>query len=860
MRTSTKVGWLLAAFVALATSISPDHRAVAQSAPAAPTEQAQKSESSPPVWQPPAEIRDRPASIAAPDSSKPQQPVAYSDWVNNVVDVSTVGSFFNSLISIGWGILQIGLIILVPIMLMRAMQGRMGGLGGMTMGGPGGMGGMGTHFDANAPEGAPAGADLSFLTIIKPADNPVRLASVILDKGLKKKLGKIAASLAEKKRLYEEARAALVAEEEARAKKTNSWSKDSSPVKVDMSKAKIKKPKEGLFRSKPGKAFLFTGGPGTGKTLTATAIAGTAGVPILVISGTLENTLLGGGAQRVDIVMSIAAKLGPCLIFVDEAENAAGQRDKGGQKMGATSDSTTAKWLAAIDGVRQKVDKDSEFMGAGDWIYFAMATNYADMMDEAIKRAGRLKVLNFTNPTVPLLQKMLQRFIGKKKLPLASDMDTTFLAAATMLSGKTGADIEEIANSFAEYCEEEAQRVASKLEKAGKSEQEVQAAVESLRFGQQAFLFGVIDHLMGAKIEDDTTDFNRDLNTTLHELFHALAGAVAGRLGLSADRMRLLCVSRRQRSLGVCFWSPAKGDRTNLSKRDVLGLTMIGYAGGAVQSLINFFKTGLGREFDFFSDSGAAQDLTMSANLIKDNVALHHGSLSVGPISKGNYGRTHITEMGDDMVNEVDLVIRARQRLGYAIAHWICSTLISSPIVWEMAEEVLISRDNLMVEDRFYEYFDRLMGDERIRLAIDEELPKFIRTESDKATSDPKTYVWVPQAPSPQVCDFIRQRIEQLEPKYAELQLLLEAEANDDADAGDAGEGFGKSAAAEASSGEQANKGAEAKAEAPVLHQLGIVAANGAFQFLVFAWRQVSRLLARRARQGQPQQRNQARH
>ncbi len=715
------------------------------------------------------------------------------DATNNIVDTSDISSFFSSLIA-GFSTFVYSLVLpgLILTIVVRFMMGKGLPGGRLFQGGtptiPGAVPNPGTHIDPGAPSGAPAGADLSFLTIIKPEDNPVRLDQVILDAGLKRKLLKVSGSLRQKKQLYEKARADLIAEIQAKSKKDEGWFSSGpapqalTPV-LDMTGVKVKKPKAGFFRSKSGVAYLFVGGPGVGKTLAATALAGSAGVPLLIISGTLENTLLGGGAQRVDLVMAIASKMGPCMIFVDEAENAAGQRDKGGQKIGATSDGTTAKWLAAIDGARQKVDKDSEFMGVSDMIYFAMATNYLDAMDEAIKRSGRLKIINFPKPTVPLLQRMLQLFIGKKKLPLGPDIDPTFLGAATMLSGKTGADIEEIANSFAEYCEDEVERLAKAMKRAGKTKKEIKAAAASLRFGQQAFLFGVIDHLMGAKIEDDVSDFQRDVNTTLHELFHALAGAVAGRLGLSSDRMRLLCVSRRQKSLGVCFWSPAKGDRTNVSKRDVLGLSMIGYAGGAVQTLINFFKVSLGRELDFFTDSGAASDLSMCANLIKDNVALHNGSLNIGPISKGNNGRTYASEMGPDMVNEIDHEIRARQRLGYAIAHWICSALISSPIVWEMAEEVLISRDNLMVEDRFYTYFDRLMTDERIKKLIEEDLPTFIRQESDKASQSPTTYSWVPPQPAKEVRNFVIEQLKLLEPKYEELQLQLQEEALAEAEA-----------------------------------------------------------------------------
>lgn len=641
-------------------------------------------------------------------------------------------------------------------------------------------GGHATHYGKNSLPGAPAGADTSFLKVIQPEDNTVRLDDLILDKGLKKKLSKLANSLGEKKRLYEAERAKLVATEEAKAKKSGFFGKDSGSavkIEIDVKDIKVPKPMTRRFKSKPSIAHLFVGGPGVGKTLAATAIAGSAGVPILVIAGSLENTFLGGGSSRVDIVMAIAAQMGPCLIFVDEAENAAGQRQKGGEKFGATSDATTAKWLAAIDGVQNKINKNSEFMGPGDWIYFAMATNYEAMMDEAIKRSGRLKTINFPLPTVPLLQRMLKLFVGKKEMPLGPDIDPEFLAAATMLSGKSGADIEEIANAFAEHAEDVEEYITNHMKRRGAGDEEVNQALDGLRFGQKDFLYGVIDHLMGAKIEDNVPDFKRDVNTTVHELFHALAGAVAGYLELNHDRMRLLCVSRRQRSLGVCYWSPANGEQTNYSKREILGLTILGYAGGASQSLINFFRFDLGKELNFFTDSGASSDLAMAANLIKDNVALHHGSTKVGPIVKGQNGRTYASEMGPEMVNEIDHEIRARQRLGYAIAHWICAALISHPIVWEMVEEVLISEDNLMVEDRFYTYFQRLLADERVKRAIEKELPVFIREESEKAYAAPATYAWVPVLPSDEVREIVTGHMSLLEPKYYELQRQLAAES-----------------------------------------------------------------------------------
>ncbi|MBA3991928.1 MAG: hypothetical protein C0469_00275 [Cyanobacteria bacterium DS2.3.42] len=633
----------------------------------------------------------------------------------------------------------------------------------------------------NKIPGVPAGMDTSFMTIVFPEDNTVRLNDLILEKGLKKTVSKIANDLGEKKRLFDEARAKLVAEQEAKAKKAG-WLDSRSEVKVtvDITDIKVARPKARRFKSKSSSAYLYVGPPGVGKTLMATAIAGSAGVPMISIAGSLENTFLGGGSSRVDVVMFVAQLLGPCIIFIDEAENTTGQRQKGGERFGASADGTTAKWLAAMDGVQQKIGKNSEFMGPGDWIHFALATNYADMIDEAIKRSGRAKIINCPLPTVPLLQRMLKLFVGKKGIPLGPDLDPDFQAAATMLTGKSGADIEAIANSFAEHAEDTEALLKKRMKRQGSSDEDVELALEEMTFGQKDFLFGVIDHLMGAKIEDNVADFERDVNTTVHELFHALAGAVAGHLGLNDDRMRLLCVSRRQKSLGVCYWSSARGERSNYSKRDILGFSILGYAGGASQTLINFPKYSFGPELDFYTDTGAGSDLSVAANLIKDSVALNHGSTKVGPIVKGQNGRTYSSEMGADMVNEIDHEIRARQRLGYAIAHWICSALISHPIIWEMVEEVLISEDNLMVEGRFYDYFDRLLSDPHVRRQIEEALPSFIRQESDKAFNSPVTYTWVPVLPSQEQREFVIGQMNRLEPKYYEMHKQFAIQALED--------------------------------------------------------------------------------
>ena len=70
------------------------------------------------------------------------------------------------------------------------------------------------------------------------------------------------------------------------------------------------------------KGFLFVGPPGTGKTFLVQAIAGEAGVPVLVQSGSSladagENEK---GARRLKNLFEKARQLAPCIVFIDEID------------------------------------------------------------------------------------------------------------------------------------------------------------------------------------------------------------------------------------------------------------------------------------------------------------------------------------------------------------------------------------------------------------------------------------------------------------------------------------------------------------------------------------------------------------
>ena len=76
------------------------------------------------------------------------------------------------------------------------------------------------------------------------------------------------------------------------------------------------------------KGALLVGSPGTGKTLIAKAVAGEANVPFFSISGSdFVEMFVGMGASRVRDLFQQAAKVAPCIIFIDEIDAVGRSRD-----------------------------------------------------------------------------------------------------------------------------------------------------------------------------------------------------------------------------------------------------------------------------------------------------------------------------------------------------------------------------------------------------------------------------------------------------------------------------------------------------------------------------------------------------
>ena len=184
------------------------------------------------------------------------------------------------------------------------------------------------------------------------------------------------------------------------------------------------------------KGALLVGSPGTGKTLLAKAVAGEAGVPFFSISGSgFVEMFVGVGASRVRDLFKEAAKVAPCIIFIDEIDAIGKTRDS---RFGGGNDEreqTLNQLLAEMDG-----------FDPGKGIIVLAATNRPEVLDKALLRPGRFdRRITVDRPNLAGRLATLQ--VHTRSIRLAEDVDLEKIAQAT--AGCVGADLANLVNEAA---------------------------------------------------------------------------------------------------------------------------------------------------------------------------------------------------------------------------------------------------------------------------------------------------------------------------------------------------------------------------------------------------------------------------
>ena len=319
------------------------------------------------------------------------------------------------------------------------------------------------------------------------------------------------------------------------------------------------------------KGALLVGSPGTGKTLLAKAVAGEANVPFFSISGSdFVEMFVGVGASRVRDLFKEAAKVAPCIIFIDEIDTIGKSRDGGRFGGNDEREQTLNQLLAELDGF----DPSKGVIVLG-------ATNRPEVLDKALLRPGRFdRRITVDRPNLAGRLATLQ--VHTRNIRLAEDVNLDKIAQAT--AGCVGADLANLVN-------EAALRAVRKGRKAV-NQNDLLAAFETVIAGSEK---------KGTVI---TQEEKRII--AYHEVGHAL---VAAKQKNAQPVSKITIVPHTQGTLGYPLHLPEE-EKFLMSREDILAEIRTLLAGRSSEEIVCNTMT-----------SGAANDIERATEMARNLVA-----------------------------------------------------------------------------------------------------------------------------------------------------------------------------------------------------------------------------------------------
>ncbi len=394
------------------------------------------------------------------------------------------------------------------------------------------------------------------------------------------------------------------------------------------------------------KGALLVGSPGTGKTLLAKAVAGEADVPFFSISGSdFVEMFVGMGASRVRDLFQQAAKVAPCIIFIDEIDAVGRSRDN---RFGNNSEQeqTLNQLLSEIDGFEPSKG-----------IVCLAATNRPEILDKALLRPGRFDRRIIVDR--PNLQGRLDTLkVHTRKIKLSEDVDLRKIAQAT--AGAVGADLANLVN---------------------------EAALRAVRQGRQAVnqedLLVSFETVIAGTEKKNTvlTDMEKRL-VAYHEVGHALVAALEKH---SQPVSKITIVPHTSGALGYTMQMPE--EEKFLSTAEELRTELRTLVGGrAAEQVVFGIQT-----------TGASNDIQRATSLARAMVTQYGMSETLGLMSTASVQNQYLDgqaymDCAQTTAAEVDQEVKKILDTAYAEARQL---LVDNRALLDEISEYLIVKETI---------------------------------------------------------------------------------------------------------------------------------------------------------------------
>ena len=364
------------------------------------------------------------------------------------------------------------------------------------------------------------------------------------------------------------------------------------------------------------KGILLVGGPGTGKTLLAKAVAGEANVPFFSISGSdFVEMFVGVGASRVRDMFKEAKANSPCIIFIDEIDAVGRHRGAGLGGGHDEREQTLNQLLFEMDG-----------FATHESIIVMAATNRPDILDPALLRPGRFdRQIVVGRPDLKAREEILK--LHAKNKPFVPGIDFKVIAKNT--AGFSGADLENMINESA--------LLAARKDKKTIDINDVEEAMVKV--------------MMGPEKKSKIISEKEKKLTAYHEAGHA----VVSRFLPSHDDIHEISIIPRGMAGGYTMYKPNE-DKSYASKNEMKEQIVSLLGGRVAEHLV----------LDDIS-TGASNDIERATKIAREMVTKYGMSEKLGPICFGGteeevfLGKdmaTHSRDYSENTASQIDAEIK----------------------------------------------------------------------------------------------------------------------------------------------------------------------------------------------------------